>query len=30
VEIAGSVLGPLTRQAVVVRSWNVWLPLVLR
>jgi hypothetical protein len=30
VEIAGSVLGPFTRQAVVVWSWNIWLPLVLR
>ena len=30
VEIAGSVLGPLTRRAAVVWSWNVWLPLVVR
>ncbi len=30
VEIAGSVRGPFTRRAVVVWSWNIWLPLVLR
>jgi uncharacterized repeat protein (TIGR01451 family) len=30
VEIAGSVLGPFTRQTVVVWWWDIWLPLVLR
>ncbi len=30
VEIAGSVLGPFTRQVVTVRPWHCYLPLVLR
>lgn len=30
VEIAGSVLGPFTRQVVTVRPWRCDLPLVLR
>ena len=30
VEIAGSVLGPFTRQVVTVRPWHCYLPLVRR
>jgi uncharacterized repeat protein (TIGR01451 family) len=30
VEIAGSVLGPLTRRAVITRAYRVWMPVVMR